>query len=581
VVIARFDDLRPHRRRSFMLVDFEKVMEARTAEEVAAVMAEAEAAVRDGKWVAGFVSYEAAPQYDPAMRVKETRGTPTADLPLAWFGVARRRGPAPPTQSLGYVLEGWRSHITVSQHAAAVTEIRRRIRDGDTYQVNFTFRLDARFEGSAEGLYGDLVNSQACGYGALIDTGRFVVVSASPELFFEWRHRRIVCRPMKGTRRRGLLHVDDEQQRTQLEASEKDRAENLMIVDMVRNDLGRIARVGTVRVPALFRTEKYDTVWQLTSTVEAEPDPGTGLHQVFGALFPSASITGAPKVATMAIIEELEDDPRGVYCGAIGFGGPDSGGEAQWAFNVAIRTVLIDRRQARALYGTGGGITFDSTAAGEYEEALLKAAVLSRSSASFDLIETMRWTPGEGFWLLARHLDRLSASAGYFDIPLDPAEARAALRAAVAGKSVPLRVRLSLSRSGKVAVAVSDLEPSAQIGAVVDSQSTDPSDVFHYHKTTNRRMYDDALVRAGAVDDVIMVDPDGHVTETTIGNLAAEIAGVWWTPPVACGLLPGTYRAELIASGRLKERPIGVAELSGARLARINAVRGWEELKLV
>ena len=213
------------------------------------------------------------------------------------------RGPAGPLRDGPYTLKPWHSRLSKDDYYSAVEHIRQRIRAGDTYQVNFTFRLEAPFEGSAEAFYRDLVNAQACGYGALVDTGRWVVASASPELFFEWRHGRIVSKPMKGTRRRGLMVADDEEERGQLESSEKDRAENLMIVDMVRNDLGRIARVGTVKVPALFTTEKYDTVWQLTSTVEAEPVPGTSLTDVFNALFPCASITGAPKVSTMEIIQ--------------------------------------------------------------------------------------------------------------------------------------------------------------------------------------------------------------------------------------------------------------------------------------
>jgi para-aminobenzoate synthetase/4-amino-4-deoxychorismate lyase len=446
--------------------------------------------------------------------------------------------------------------------------------------VNFTFRLQAGFEGSAESLYRDLVNAQACGYGALVDTGQWVIASASPELFFEWRHGRIVSKPMKGTRRRGLMVHDDEDERARLEASEKDRAENLMIVDMVRNDLGRIARVGTVKVPALFTTEKYDTLWQLTSTIEAQPKTGTSLPDVFEALFPCASITGAPKLSTMGIIDELEPDPRGVYCGAIGFGGPGPGGEPEWAFNVAIRTVVIDRAAARATYGTGGGITYDSTTAAEYDEALLKAQVLARRSASFSLIETIRWS-AEGFWLLDRHLDRLIASAKYFDIPLDPAEVRASLRAAGAGRAGPLRLRLAVARTGSISVEVGEVPATATIMAAIDSMPVDPGDVFLYHKTSNRAMYEEARARGGDVDDVILVNPSGEVTETTIGNLAAEIQGSWWTPPVAAGLLPGTYRAELIAGGGLRERRITTEELKGAAgLARVNALRGWEPIEL-
>ena len=575
---ARFDDLRPRRRRSFALGRIERVLQAHTFDQVLEVLAEAEREVASGRWVGGFVSYEAAPAFDPVMKVS---GRDESQLPLAWFGVSRTRGPGGPLRDAHYSLDPWRSRISVDDYHDSVDHIRHRIRSGDTYQVNFTFRLEARFDGSPEAFYGDLVNAQACGYGALVDTGRWVVASASPELFFEWRHGRIVCKPMKGTRRRGLMVADDEQERARLESSEKDRAENLMIVDMVRNDLGRISRTGTVTVPALFTTEKYDTVWQLTSTVAAEPRAGTSLTDVFGALFPSASITGAPKVSTMAIIDQLETDPRGIYCGAIGFGGPGPGGEPEWAFNVAIRTVMIDRATATAVYGTGGGITYDSTSEGEYDEALLKAEVLARRSASFDLIETIRWSTDDGFWLLDRHLQRLVDSARYFDIPLDAAEVRAALRAAVAGRSGLTRLRLAVSRAGKISVEAGEVPAAATVVAAVDSMPVDPSDVFLYHKTSSREVYDQAQARFGNVDDVILVNPAGEVTETTIGNLAVEIQGSWWTPPVSAGLLPGTFRAELIATGRLTERPLTITELKRAtRLARVNALRGWEPIEL-
>jgi para-aminobenzoate synthetase/4-amino-4-deoxychorismate lyase len=574
---ARFDDLRPRRRRSFALGPIERILETREVGEVVEVLAEVEREVARGRWVAGFVCYEAAPAFDPVMKVSN----PMSELPLVWFAVSRTRRPAGPLGAGPYSLQPWNSRLSKDDYYQSVEHIRQRIRAGDTYQVNFTFRLEAPFEGLAEAFYRDLVNAQACGYGALIDTGRWVVASASPELFFEWRHGRIVSKPMKGTSRRGLMLSDDEQLRAQLESSEKDRAENLMIVDMVRNDLGRISRVGTVKVPALFTTEKYDTVWQLTSTVEAEPIAGTSLTDVFAALFPCASITGAPKVSTMGIIEQLESDPRGVYCGAVGFGGPGAGGEPEWAFNVAIRTVMIDRAGSSATYGTGGGITYDSTTAGEYNEALLKAEVLARRSASFDLIETIRWSPDGGFWLLDRHLDRLIDSARYFDIPLDPAEVRAALRAAVAGRSGILRLKLTVGRSGTISVDTGPLPAAATVVAAVDSMPVDPSDIFLYHKTSNRTTYDEAKARSTNVDDVILINPSGEVTETTIGNLAVEIDGNWSTPPMSAGLLPGSYRAELIATGRLSERSITVAELKRAsRLARVNALRGWEPIEL-
>lgn len=579
---ARFDDLRPRRRRSFQMSGLVDVFEAVAIEDVGEVIGATERAVAAGRWAAGFVTYEAAPAFDSALVVVDPSGSRFEELPLAWFSIWERRVPTQPLNASEYSLEGWEPEIDRQQHAAGVSLIKQRIRAGDTYQVNHTFRMAAPFVGSSEGLYRDLVNSQSCGYGALIDTGRFAVVSASPELFFEWRHGGLKSKPMKGTAARGLMFNDDEGQRRRLESSEKDQAENLMIVDMVRNDMGRVARVGSVRVPALFTPEKYDTVWQLTSTVEAEPRPGTSLLDVFAALFPCASITGAPKVATMKIIAELERTPRGVYCGAVGFGGPDAGDQPQWAFNVAIRTVLTDRDRGEAIYGTGGGITFDSTAAGEFQEAVLKVAVLGRKSAAFELMETIRFTPGEGLFLLDRHLQRLEQSAAYFDIPVDPAEVRAALRAAVARSTRPMRVRLLVDRRGVVHVELGEPPEVKPITLAVDSVPVDRHDVFLYHKTTNRMVYDEARSRHPVATDVALTNADGEVTETTIANLAIEIDGVWYTPPVACGLLPGTYRAELLARGALVERIVTPVDLKAAsRLARFNALRGWEEVSLL
>lgn len=562
----------------------EGIIEARTIDEVVPALARVESAVDDGKWVAGFLTYEAAPAFDPALKVLDPAGSRFENLPLAWFSIWERRRPSRPLTAHGYLLGEWDAGLDRDEYELAVEHIRSHIRSGDTYQVNYTFRMEAGFTGDPRGLYRDLVNSQSCGYGAFIDAGRWAVVSASPELFFEWRHGVLVCKPMKGTIRRGLMAGDDEAQRQLLQDSEKDRAENLMIVDMVRNDLGRVARVGSVRVPSLFTPEKYDTVWQLTSTVKAEPRSGRSVGDIFGALFPSASITGAPKVATMEIIAALEANPRGVYCGAIGFGGPDAGDDRQWAFNVAIRTVAIDRARSRAHYGTGGGVTYDSTPSGEYEEARLKTNVLARQGSSFELLETMRWTLQGGFWLLDRHLDRLAASARYFDIPLDPAEVRAALRTAVSGAEGAQRLRLLVDRKGRIRIETSPNPgpaSSRQIIVGVDWQPIDRNDPFLYHKTTNRRTYEEARARNRDTDDVILVNQEGRVTETTIANLAVELEGVWWTPPVSDGLLPGTFRAELLAGGGLTERSMTVSDLKEATsVARVNSVRGWEPVEI-
>lgn len=579
---ARFDDLRPHRRRSFQLDDPTDVLVAHSLDEVPLVLQAAEDAVARSRWVAGFVSYDAAPAFDPALRVWAQSPRGQGHAPLAWFAVYDERRPSSP--GLGsYRIGEWIPSVDEIEYRAGIDAIRAHIRVGDTYQVNHTFRLHAEFSGNAEALYADLASSQTCGYGSYLDCGRWAIASASPELFFEWKHDRILSRPMKGTIRRGTTLASDEKQRRTLYGSEKDRAENLMIVDMVRNDLGRIARTGSVRVPDLFTIEKYDTVWQMTSTVAGRPRPDVGLLDVFAALFPCASITGAPKVATMEIISQLETTARGVYCGTVGFGGPSPTGP-QWAFNVAIRTVTIDRERGVAEYGTGGGITYDSTAESEYDEALLKTRVLDRRTADLQLIETMLWDPSTGFPHLAEHLSRLSSSAWYFDVPLDPAEVRAALTRATRSAGKPSKVRLLVDRTGWLSVEIASFDPRSDgpLRLAIDSDPVDPDDPFLYHKTTNRSTYERALARHPDADDVILVNVHGNVTETAFGNIAVDLDGRWTTPPVADGLLPGTMRRALIDAGELGERSISVAELRDSpRVARVNAVRGWQDATLV
>ena len=575
---ARFDDLRPHRRRSFALARPEVVHCASTLPEVADVVSKAEAAVRNGRWVAGFVTYEAGPAFDPALEVSPVDGSSVEELPLAWFAEYDARHAVDDPFDGTYRLGDWVPTISPADHHAAVGTIREHIRQGRTYQVNHTFRLEADFAGDAASLYRDLSRSQTCGYGSFIDTGRWAIASASPELFFEWRDGKLISRPMKGTVRRGTTLADDEDQRQFLFGSEKNRAENLMIVDMVRNDLGRICTTGSVRVPEIFTIEKYDTVWQMTSTVVGTPIPGSTLLDVFGALFPSASITGAPKVATMGIIADLERTPRGVYCGTVGFGGPGPSGP-EWAFNVAIRTVLVDRESGRAIYGTGGGITYDSTPGDEFDEALLKTRVLDRRSADLELIETIRWDPGSGFHRLALHLERLSSSSWYFDVPLDTAEVRAALGRAVRRSEHGLVLRLRVDRAGWISVDAAPLppRPAHPIRLAIDTQPIDPGDPLLYHKTSNRAVYERAADRFPDHDDVVLVGPDGRVTETTIANLAVQVDGQWFTPPLTDGLLPGVERRALIGDGTLRERHITIDDvLAASSLARFNSVRGWE-----
>ncbi len=568
----RFDDLRPGRRRSFELHGPVGVLVANRVDEVPALLDEVAVAAQSGLWAAGYAAYEAAPGFDSALTVVSG-----GDGPVAWFGVFEQRGPAPPLAGLSgaYDLGEWAPSLDAAAYEAGVATVRARIAAGDTYQVNYTMRLTAPFDGDPLALYRDLALAQSAGYGAYLDTGRRVIASASPELFFEWTGRRLVTRPMKGTAPRGRWRAEDEARRAALLASEKDRAENLMIVDLIRNDVGRVAEVGSVRVASLFDAERFDTVWQLTSTVEAETRPDVGLADVFGALFPCGSVTGAPKVRTMEIIADLERAPRGVYCGAIGFVEP--GGRA--AFNVAIRTVVVE--DGVATYGVGGGVTWDSTPAGEHREALLKADVLARAGEPFALLETLRWDPTDGWWWRDEHLARLGASAEYFDIPLDLDAVGAALEAAAGGDRA-LRVRLTVDRDGTPAVGTAPAPPIGEpVALAVDGAAVDRADPFLYHKTTRRAVYDAARARHPDADDVLLVNDRGEVTESTVANVVARVDGEWVTPPVDAGCLPGVHRRVLLDAGEIVERPLPLTDLwAAAEVALVNSVRGWMPARL-
>jgi para-aminobenzoate synthetase/4-amino-4-deoxychorismate lyase len=410
------------------------------------------------------------------------------------------------------------------------------------------------------------------------------VLSASPELFFRIDGTRITTRPMKGTAPRGRWLDEDEAIARALVASGKDRAENAMIVDLLRNDLGRICRPGSVAVERMWEPERFETVWQLTSTVGGELQPGTSLLDAFRALFPSGSVTGAPKVRTTRIIADLEDSARGPYCGAIGYLAPPGSGEPAATFNVAIRTVLLDARTRAAEYGVGGGITFDSSARAEYEEILAKARVLTTVRPAFDLLESLAWSPGEGFRHLEEHLARLEASARYFGFRFDPEAAVAALKGSVTERVEQGRIRLTLARDGGLATVVEDLRstPDRPVRVALDNEPVDPSDVWLFHKTSLRAPYERRRERRPDVDDVLLVNLGGHVTESTIANLAVRLGDRWVTPPIEVGLLPGTYRDVLVRDGTLAERAVTISEVREAReLALVSSVRGWRPAVLV
>ena len=351
-----------------------EVVEARTVGEVRPALRRVEEAAGEGLYAGGFVAYEAAPAFDSSLVV---RGGAAESLPLLWFALFRAPdayGPAEGARAR-FRVSRWSPSVDRAVYERSVAAVREAVARGDTYQTNYTFRLRAHFAGDALAFYRHLSARQRADYCAFLDTGRHKIISASPELFFRQRGRRILARPMKGTARRGRTPEEDAAQSRWLEGSEKNRAENVMIVDLMRNDLGRVAETGSVRARDLCRVESYPTVFQMTSAVEATLRDGTTLEAVLAALFPSGSVTGAPKVSTMRLIAALEDSPRGVYCGGVGLIEP--GGAA--VFNVAIRTAVIDAETGAAEYGVGGGITWDSAAPEEYDEALAKAALLKAS----------------------------------------------------------------------------------------------------------------------------------------------------------------------------------------------------------
>ncbi|MGK7311712.1 MAG: aminodeoxychorismate synthase component I [Candidatus Longimicrobiales bacterium M2_2A_002] len=567
-----------------------RVIRADTLPEVVPALEAIADAAAAGLHAAGCVAYEAAPALDPAMAVRRA-----GPLPLLWFGVYEAEDRVP--GEAGHLDRGaypgpgtgpWELELSRDEHAAAIAAIRDAIAEGRTYQVNLTTRMRAPFTGSPDALYHSLRRAQGGGFHALLDLGRHVIVSASPELFFETRGRAITARPMKGTRPRGRWPEEDRALRAELEASPKDRAENLMIVDLLRNDLGRVCVPGGVSVPSLFEVERYRTVWQMTSTVTGTLRTDIGLVDLFRALFPCGSVTGAPKISTMGMIAELEPSARGVYCGAIGRVRP--GGDC--TFSVPIRTAVIDRAAGEISYGTGGGIVWDSTPAGEWDELLAKTAVVRNPWPAFRLLETLAAEAGEPV-RLERHLRRMAASGERFDFRFDEDDVRAAIRDAVRGLSDRRMLRVTAGPAGDVDVEVKPLDRAGMPGVdpdgpelpvvVLAERPIDPTDPFLYHKTTHRAVY--RRHRAQAPDrafDVLLRNPDGRVTEFCRGNLVAELDGRLRTPALDAGLLPGCFRAELLDQGTITEDDLTLEDVLRAdRLWFINSARRWLRVRLV
>jgi para-aminobenzoate synthetase / 4-amino-4-deoxychorismate lyase len=536
--------------------------------EVPGCLQEADAALAQGYHVAGYLSYEAALGLDSAFETSRAYV-----MPLLWLGVfsAPTCTDLPDQHALSCRLQ-WRAELTPEEYRAAIGSIRSQIAAGSTYQANFTFRLWSPYAGDPWELFYFLYHNQPSTCCMYVDTGRWAICSASPELFFALKGVTLTVRPMKGTLLRGRWPDEDERLVRQLHLSEKDRSENLMIVDMMRNDLGRVCKVGSVQVPRLFEVERHPTVLQMTSTVTGSTS--APFSQIISSLFPCASITGAPKVETMRILARTERSPREAYTGSIGYITP----ARQALFNVAIRTVIVDKHTGAAQCGIGSGITWASTPDQEYQECLLKIR-FTEQHQPFHLLETLRWDPQDGFALLSSHLARLEQSARFFNFRFDHHLARARLEAAVQNVArVPMKARLSLSASGDLAVDAVPLESDPlPVCALVRfaGSPVDRAKPTLFHKTTNREHYRRLLDSAPDCYDVLLWNEDAFVTELTRFNVLACMGGRWTTPPIEHGLLRGTLRQELLRTHLVEEADLTKDHVRNAQaLAVVNSVRG-------
>ena len=563
------DDARPGGAPARLYAKPVDVIAAASVVEVLPALERVRAAVANGRHAAGFLSYEAGAAFEP------TAGARASTAPLAWFGLFDDYAELPdvpaflpdPAGAWGGTPE---PHVTREAYDAALNEVLALIAAGDIYQANLTFRASVRVLGDPLAVYAAVRSRAQAGWGAIVATGADTLLSFSPELFFRLENGALTCRPMKGTARRACDPGRDAAVAMALATDEKQRAENLMIVDLMRNDLSRVAQPGSVSVPALFAVEAYPTVHQMTSTISAALAPGRDAVDVLAATFPCGSITGAPKVRAMQVIAGLEDSARGPYTGAIGRFDPDGGAQ----FNVAIRTLHLAPGETHATLGLGGGIVADSRADSEWDEAMAKGAFLSHGRRTPDLIETMRFDPEAGILLIERHLARMKASAAALGFAFDRHDARNELQAATFRLRHPARVRLLTSCSGKITIEIAPLPPGRDtpMRVALVPLPVAPADFRLRHKTSDRAFYDEARRRSGA-DEVLFVDPDGCVTEGSFTNVFVERDDRLLTPPLTRGLLPGVLRAELIASGRAIERDLSPDDLTTGLLVG-NALRG-------
>jgi para-aminobenzoate synthetase / 4-amino-4-deoxychorismate lyase len=553
--------------------DPKKILIATDVESLGRVLSQVESHTRSGGEAAGVLRYEAGYALEPRLHSL----LPRAAGDLAWFGLydtcavyERLPGLDNGGEITGSLIKASRLSINRPSYGAKIETIRQLIQAGEVYQINFTTRAHVKINHNAWQLFAALCSRHPAPYAAFLNTGAEQIVSLSPEMFFEIQDGSISVRPMKGTAPRGKLLEDDKLAAEQLRKSEKNRAENVMIVDLMRNDLGRICRAGSVKTTSLFDVERYPSVWQMTSTVRGELAEGCTVESIVRALFPSGSVTGAPKIRAMELIARLESAPRGAYTGAIGYFGAKRA-----RFNVAIRTVELHHKDG--IVGVGGGITFDSSAQEEWDECHWKAAFLLRSEPKFNLIETLYWD-GE-YRLLDAHLARMRDSAEYFGFAFEANDFRKQLeQLSTRFTTGPKRLRVTLSREGEIETTYTAYD-GKRFGKVgISRRRVSSEDRFLFHKTTNRVLYDNELAaaRKREFDDVLHFNEKGELTEGSAHNVFVVENGFWRTPSVYCGLLPGIQRAHILQTCRnASEAILRMDDLKSADTVYLcNSVRG-------
>lgn len=545
------------------------VLCAERIDQIPALIEQVEAAAREGLTAVGFLSYEAAPAFDSKLTVQE----PDKSYPLSLFALFDgATSDIPSVTAEPSEICPWIPDTDFQEYRDQFSSVREAIRRGESYQVNLTLRMTSESAGDDYALYRRLQIAQNAEYSAYMRFGSLRIVSVSPELFFAWDGKSLVTRPVKGTSSRSDLPDEDDVLGQELTASAKNRAENLMIVDLLRNDLGRIAEYGSVRVDELIALERYPTFVQLASQISATTRPGVSLLQIFNSLFPCGSVTGAPKRSTMAHIAALEKGPRGIYCGAIGIIEPG----LRSTFSVAIRTTVIDSVTRRATTGIGSGVTWDSTPEDEYHEIFVKAKYLSTEVAPWCLLETMKLADGR-YALLEEHMSRLEASAATFGIGLENTRIRQCLASiALQHKIGEWRVRLLVDKLGCPTTEIRPLSLPPQNPKVALSRMPIKSDcIWLKHKTTRRELYQSRAEEYPDLFDVLLINERGELTEFTRGNLAVEIEGQTYTPSRSSGLLNGTLRGHLLLENKISERILTPADLLVAdRIWFLNSVQG-------